>query len=172
MTSTRAQSRDTARIVIAGLSVAALDFLYVTVRWVLIARAMTVQELAQSIARGLLGKAAYQGGPASAALGIGLHLVIAFSWTIAFYLLSRRIPALRRAVATTSGRIWTGLLWGPVIWLAMDFIVLPLSRARATPVSSPNFYINLVQHAIMIGLPMALILGPPSPHDSASSAAT
>jgi uncharacterized membrane protein YagU involved in acid resistance len=91
-----------------------------------------------------------------------LHVLVAFSWTFVFFLMSRRIPAISRFISTTRGRIAAGLLWGPVIWLVMDLVVLPLSRARPTPVSSPHFYINLVQHAVMIGLPIVLILGSPA----------
>lgn len=70
-----------------------------------------------------------------------LHLLVAFSWTVVFFLMSRRIPAISRFISTTRGRITAGLLWGPVIWLVMDLVVLPLSRARPTLVSSPHFYI-------------------------------
>jgi hypothetical protein len=42
----------------------------------------------------------------------------------------------------------------------MDLIVLPLSRARATPVGSPFFFINLAQHALVLGPPIVLLLRP------------
>lgn len=150
------------RIVIAGLVVAALDFSYVTVLWVVVRRVLTLEQLAQTIATGLLGKAAFQGGIATAIAGGLLHLTVAFTWTMIFYALVRLVPDLGRRLATRAGRVTVGLLWGPVIWLVMDLVVLPLSRARPTPVSSPHFYINLVQHALMVGLPMVLILGDPA----------
>jgi hypothetical protein len=147
------------RIAATALIVAALDFFYVLVRWVWLAHALTVQELAQSIATGLLGRAAYEGGIATALLGLGLHILIAFGWTLGFFLLTARVAGLRKMISTRRGRLLLGLVWGPVIWLLMDFVVLPLSRAHPTPTSSPTFYINLVQHALMIGLPMAALLG-------------
>jgi hypothetical protein len=147
------------RILLAGMVVAALDFLYITVLWVLIKHAVTVEQLAQVIATGLLGKAAYEGGVGTAALGVALHLMVALTWTTIFFVLSRQIPAVSHLIETTAGRVKAGLLFGPVIWLVMDLVVLPLSRARPTPVSSPHFYINLLQHAVMIGVPMALLLG-------------
>lgn len=147
------------RIIRTGVIVAALDFLYVLVRWVWLEHALTVQQLAQSIATGVLGRAAYDGGVPAAALGLVLHLVIACGWTLVFFLLTRQVPALRTLVSTTRGRVLAGLAWGPVIWLLMDFVVLPLSLARPTPTSSPTFYINLAQHALMIGLPISLLLG-------------
>jgi len=51
-----------------------------------------------------------------------------------------------------------GLLLGVLIWLVMDLIVLPLSRARPTPVLSGRFVLNLVAHAVLVGLPIALLI--------------
>ena len=154
------------RIAAAALAVAALDFLYVTVVFAVILKRTTLERLAQSIATGVLGKAAFEGGAGTVVLGLVLHLFIAFCWTLIFYVASRRIGWLRGWVSTRTGRIRTGLLYGPVIWLAMDLVVLPLSRAGAVPVTRPFFYIHLVQHALMIGLPMVLILGAPAPYQN------
>lgn len=159
---TRGLQGNAGRILLAGMVVAALDFLYITVLWVLLKHAVTVERLAQVIATGLLGKAAYEGRAGTAALGVALHLMVALTWTTIFFVLSRRIPPVSRLIETTAGRVKAGLLFGPVIWLVMDLVVLPLSRARPTPVSSPHFYLNLLQHAVMIGVPMALLLGPKS----------
>lgn len=162
MTSARAlpaRSPLVVRVVGTAVVVAALDFFYVLVRWVWLTHALTVQELAQSIATGLLGRAAYEGGAGTAILGLALHFTIALGWTVIFFILTAQLPRLRRMIATPRGRVLAGLAWGPIIWLLMDFVVLPLSQARPTPTSSPTFYINLLQHALMIGLPMALMLG-------------
>ena len=147
------------RILGTGLVVAVLDFFYVLVRRVWLEHALTVEQLAQSIATGVLGRAAFDGGARTALLGLVLHLTIACGWTLIFFVVTARVPVLRSLVATMRGRVLAGLVWGPIVWLLMDFVVLPLSLARPTPTSSPTFYINLLQHALMIGLPMALLLG-------------
>lgn len=147
------------RILGTGVVVAALDFLYVLVRWVWLGHVLTVEQLAQSIATGVLGRAAFDGGVGTALLGVALHLTIACGWTLVFFLVTARVPPLRALVTTTRGQVLAGLLWGPLVWLLMDFVVLPLSLARPTPTTSPTFYINLLQHALMIGLPMSLLLG-------------
>lgn len=72
------------RIAAAGLLVAALDFLSITVLWALIRRAVTVLGLAQTIVTGLPGKAAYEGGTGTAVLGVLLHVLVGFSWTVVF----------------------------------------------------------------------------------------
>src|SRR5450432_2197772 len=50
----------------------------------------------QSVASGLLGAPAFNGGLPTAALGLALHFFIALSAAAIFYLASRKIPALIR----------------------------------------------------------------------------
>jgi hypothetical protein len=114
-------------------------------------RGMAPQRLLQSVASGLLGTAAYEGGARTAALGLALHFSIALAWASGFYLASRRLPALvRHAVAA-------GLAYGVVIYLVMYLVVLRYS-AFPTPVTFTPFRvaINLAAHMFLIGLPMAL----------------
>jgi hypothetical protein len=147
------------RILVAGAVVALLDITYAYVFFGLILKLVGVQSLFQSISAGLLGRAAYQGGLPTALLGAGFHLLIAYSWTVAFYLAVRNFDALHRAARTTGGRIVLGLVYGVVVYLLMDLVVLKLSRAHSTPPSNWRFYVNLVQHMVMIGLPIALVVG-------------
>jgi len=149
---------ETSRILAAGAAVALLDIGYAAVLWVVILQVLTPVQLLQSIATGLLGKAAYAGGAATAALGAGLHLTIAYGWSVVYLAAYRSWPALRRRVVSRSGAVQVGLLLGVLIWLAMDLIVLPLSRARPTPVLSGRFVLNLVAHAVLVGLPIALLI--------------
>ena len=61
---------------------------------------------------------------------------------------------------STPGRVVsTGMIYGVAVWLFMDFVVLTLSRARMTPVSSWPFWVNMVQQGLMVGLPIAWIVG-------------
>lgn len=146
-------------MVIAILTVATLDLSYVWVLWVLVRQKITTEQLLQSIATGLLGREAYQGGPPTAFLGGVLHVLIAAIWCTIFWLLLRHLPRLGAIVARPRGRVLLGFAWGMVIWWCMDLIVLPLSRARPVPIGSGTFLVNTVQHGLMIGIPMALILG-------------
>src|SRR5688500_19816783 len=50
----------------------------------------------QSIAAGLLGRAAFAGGWRTAALGLALHFFIAFIVVLVYMLAARRLPALTR----------------------------------------------------------------------------
>jgi uncharacterized membrane protein YagU involved in acid resistance len=103
-----------------------------------------------SIAAGLLGRAAFQGGLATAALGVFLHFFIAFIIVSTFCLASTRARALTRQPV-----IW-GLLYGLVVYAVMNLVVVPLSAAGRAPFSLPVLMNGLLIHAFGVGLPSAL----------------
>ena len=75
--------------------------------------------LLQSVASGLLGRDAYTGGGATAALGLLLHFVMAMAFAGAFVLASRRLRPLVRRPFTCGG------LFGGGVFLFMRLVVLP-----------------------------------------------
>ena len=107
----------------------------------------------QSIASGVLGRAASQGGVRTAALGLLLHFVIA-SGVVATYLVATRlIPALNR-------RPWIyGLLYGLVVYAVMNLVVVPLSAAALGSGPTPLVVrVNgVLIHMFGVGLPAALV---------------
>ena len=145
-----------ARVLVAALVVAAADLLDAIVVWVVFYQKSTVERILQSIASGLVGRdAAFSGGSATAALGLVVHFVVA----LVFWVLLQRWPRLRAWTASTGGAVLAGLVYGAVVWLLMDGVVLPLSRTRATPVTAAWFWIQLATHPFVVGLPIAVILG-------------
>ena len=117
------------------------------------------------IAEALIGPASQGGGGATAALGLLMHFAIATSWTAAFYLLSRRYPALVEHPAVS------GPLYGALVFILMYRVVLPLVVAvNALYLTAPDKTLPplrwrmLVVHLACVGLPIALAvsrLGPP-----------
>jgi hypothetical protein len=74
-----------------------------------------------SIAGGLMGRAAYDGGLKTAALGLVIHYFIATCVMTTYYLASRRFPALAR-------KPWLyGIIYGILVYVVMYQVVLPLS---------------------------------------------
>lgn len=114
---------------------------------------VTTKQILQGIASGLLGTHAYQGGNATAALGLGLHYVIAFIWTVFFYFLASNIRALTRRPFIV------GPLYGTFVWLVMNLIVLPLSNVAHRPLRLQPSIIGAVILMICIGTPIATIVG-------------
>lgn len=104
----------------------------------------------QSIASGLLGREAYRGGWATAALGTFLHFFIAFAIVTTYYLASRRWPALTRRP------LLYGLLYGLLVYAFMSQVVVPLSAASFGPPTLTGVVNGLLIHALGIGLPSAL----------------
>lgn len=150
------------RLLAAGVLVAMLDGAFAAVLYVYVLRACSAAQLMQSIAAGLLGRAAFRGGSATVVLGLALHFAVAFGWTFVYAALRATSARLRELTATTRGALVTGAAFGVFIWLAMDLLVLPLSRASPTPFWSPLFVILLTWHALGVGIPLALILREPT----------
>lgn len=105
----------------------------------------------QSVASGLLGAAAKEGGLATAALGAVLHFFIASVWATVYWLASRKLPLLvRRPVVC-------GLLYGVVVYTFMYFVVLPLSAIYFPLSRAPSsILLNAAGHMLLVGLPIAL----------------
>ncbi len=105
----------------------------------------------QSIAAGLLGRSAYDGGSAMAALGLLLHFFIAFCIVGVFFLLARAVPALLRRPYLA------GPLYGLAAYFVMNGVVLPLSAAPPGSFPDGPVLVNgLLIHAFGVGLPAAL----------------
>jgi hypothetical protein len=85
-------------------------------------RHITPVMIFQFIASGLTGAWAFHAEIASVALGVAIHYTIALFWTALYYAASRWIVILiRRPVVC-------GLLYGTVVYLIMNFVVLPMTR--------------------------------------------
>ena len=107
----------------------------------------------QSVASGLLGGAAYSGGAKTAVLGVVLHYLIATTWTIVFYVASRKLRFLIERPVT-----W-GLVYGVIVYAFMNFVVLPVSALpQRTPPTLSSRIINLLIIMFCIGLPIATIV--------------
>lgn len=104
----------------------------------------------QAIASGVLGPSAFAHGYASAALGFGLHFVIAFGAAGLYYAASRRITLL------VDRAILCGSLYGIIVYTVMNQIVLPLSRVPFRDSSWHSVSAMMVIHVLFVGLPIAL----------------
>jgi len=137
-------------VLVGGLIAGALDITYAVTFSAF--HGVPPLRLLQSVASGLLGAAAYEGGVPTAVLGLVLHFLLMLLIAAIFYFASRKLPALvQRAV------LW-GALYGFVVYWVMNLVVLPLSafpgKVRFT---SPGLLaINLFVHMFFIGLPIAL----------------
>lgn len=105
----------------------------------------------QNVAGGLLGREAVRaGGVPLYALGVGLHFGIALLWAALFCAAARRRPVLVRQAVPA------GLLYGLVVYLGMNCVVLPLSALRVPLQLPPLLSWPAAAHLVLVGLPIAL----------------
>jgi hypothetical protein len=147
--SARRRPRAFEAILYGGLIVGVLDGLDALTFFGL--RGVKPANIFQYIASALMGRAAYRGGLSTVALGVLLHFVVAFILATIYYGLSLRFPVLIRQA------VICGLLYGEVAYFAMNFLVVPLTAAAKIPFSLAPFINGLAGHALLVGLPIALI---------------
>lgn len=141
-------------IVRPALTVAVLDAVWATLLWSVILRRATPGQVWQGVAGALLGASARQGGGATVALGLVMHLAVATTWTSVFYVAMRASARLR--AATSRAALPVGMAYGALVWCVMDLAVIPFTHARVQPPTSTLFWVNLVGHMIVVGPPIVL----------------
>lgn len=106
--------------------------------------------LLRGIASGVLGHGAFTLGSWTIALGAALHFFIALCAAFIFWLASRRLPLLTRRP------LLCGAAFGVAMYVAMHFIVLPLSRVHFRFPSLHNVIGELFSHIVLFGMVIAL----------------
>src|SRR6266481_7665297 len=94
----------------------------------------------QGIAGGLLGPRTYEGGVATAILGLVCHFTIALGAAAVYFALNRRMPFLVHHFVSA------GVLYGIAVYFFMNRVVVPLSHARKYPFSLKMMIIGVVIH--------------------------
>jgi hypothetical protein len=113
---------------------------------------VSAQRLLQSVAAGWFGRdAAFAGGAATAAAGLGFHYFIAFTITAIFFVAASR----RRFLGE---RPWlSGPLYGIGVYAVMNWVVIPLSRIGPRPFPPVSVFVSgLLVHMFLIGTTIAL----------------
>lgn len=114
-------------------------------------RGVMPMRVLRSVASGLLGRAAFQGGAGMPVLGLALHFVIAFGAAAVYYAASRKLTFLARQP------IIYGPLYGIAVFWFMNLVVLPLSAIPFNVSFKPSIVaIGLIVHMLCVGLPIAL----------------
>lgn len=165
-------------ILLGGLAAGALDILYAFVVYGPLSYGVAPERVLQSVAAGLIGRdASRAGGMETAALGLGLHFLIATLMAAVYVLLATRVAMLTRQAV-----LW-GLVYGLILYVAMNYVVVPLSAAGANGHFASSFgeaserlsasfsevrggggedypwmlWGTIFTHTVLVGLPIALI---------------
>lgn len=113
---------------------------------------MGIVQVLQWIASGVFGKDAFTMGLGGAAWGVVFHYLIAFGFSAGLFGVYRRLPVLR------DYPVFSGLAYGGYIWVAMNFIVLPLSNTVIATFSPGVALTGFVWHMLLVGLPINLVV--------------
>jgi hypothetical protein len=146
----KAVGRSVLQAILVGTTIAAcLDLVEPIVFYGL--RGVSPIKIPQSIASGILGRAAYSGGLRTAVLGLALHLFIALFWAAVFVLAAQGVRTLSRHA------ILSGMAYGVLIYTVMYSLVLPKSnvfpRSHFTPIAFLN---NVAAMVFLVGIPISL----------------
>ena len=119
-------SRTLQAILWGGAVAGALDLCYAFVVYGL-SYGMTPMQVLHSVASGWIGAgAAKAGGWNTAALGFATHFTIATIMAAVFVLAASGIKTL------TAEALISGLVYGLILYVAMNYVVVPLSAAHAS----------------------------------------
>lgn len=165
-------------ILLAGAVAGTLDIVYAILAYGPLSYGVPAEQVLQSVAAGAIGRdAAQAGGMSTASLGLGLHFVLATGMAAAFAFAAKRFRMLR------SNPLAWGFVYGLILYVAMNYIVVPLSAAGANehfaaslgeagarlqasfseirPRHDPNhpwlFAGTIFAHTVLVGMPIAWI---------------
>jgi hypothetical protein len=91
----------------------------------------------------------------SAMLGVVLHFAVALTWATVYLVLQHRSLWLVRVSSTRRGQAAIAVVYGPLIWIVMSTLVIPMMTGDAV-VLSTRWAIQLVGHVFFVGLPVVL----------------
>lgn len=138
-------------VLLAWLLVGTLDITSATIHFLLRGNSDPVNILIY-ISSAIYGpRAAEIGAPSMAILGLALHYLIAFIWTVIFFVLYSRIPAMSK------NRIVTGIVYGFFMQIIMSQVVVRFSNTLKGPFNLQSFLINGAILCVAIGIPLAII---------------
>ena len=101
------------------------------------------------IASGIFGDTAFSGGMAMTSFGVLFHLGIATIWTGLFFLFYKVF------LRVTGNWLILGILYGIIVWIGMNLVVLPLSNTPPRTFSINNAVIGVLILIICVGIPVA-----------------
>lgn len=169
--------RPVTAILLGGLVAGVLDILYAIVVYGPLSYGVPAMRILQSVNAGWVGREASRAGEWTMAMqGLATHFLLAVIMAAVFVVAARAIPALLKRPV-----VW-GIVYGLILYVAMNYVVVPLSAAStghfassvgevtsrlqesfsaARPEPDPQYPWMLAgtifTHTIFVGVPIALI---------------
>ena len=156
------------RLIAAGLTTGIIDGLFSSVAVVMYGS--TIPRLFQGVASTLVGTSAFTGGARTAAVGILMHFGVAFAWSAVFIFGLMRLARIRAILASGHGVVMVAAVYGPLIWLVMSLVVIPILLAQPPNITF-RWWVQFFGHFLFVGLPI-VALGSRDSTRTASATAT
>lgn len=135
-------------ILLGAMVVGTLDILFAILFWS--PRGVAPARIFQSVAAGLYGRAAFTGGTRTVVIGALLHFFIALCIVLVYWIASRRYDVLIRRP------ILCGSIYGVLVYLLMNYVVIPLSATQRSAFLLSWVVSSVVVHAFLVGVPAAV----------------
>jgi hypothetical protein len=132
-------------ILLGGFFAGLADFIYPTVKTVM--NGGSWMRPWKGVASGLVGPEAHQGGLGMVLLGASLHWFICLAAAAILYLVVRRLRWLPR------NGLLLACLHGIAVLLAMNYVILPLSRIGKGIYPLATLHISAFWHILLVGVP-------------------
>lgn len=117
----------------------------------------TITRLFQGVASVVLGPEAMNGGLRTAAIGVAMHVGVAFAWSVIFLILLTRVQAIGRIARSRYGALKIAAVYGPVVWMAMSLAVIPALTGRP-PSITVRWWVQFFGHIPFVALPIVATL--------------
>lgn len=137
-------------ILVTSLLVAILDITAAVLTYYIINGRIPFR-IFQYIASAAVGPGAFSTGVGMNLLGAFFHFFIALVFTSLFFILYSKLPILSK------NKFIVGLLYGVLIWMIMNLVVLPLTLLPATAFHLLQVAIGITTLMICVGLPISVI---------------
>src|SRR5262249_53050305 len=143
---------DISRVARAGITTAIADGLCSSVLHVA-AYGSTVARLWQGVAATIVGNSAFTSGARAVALGLLMHVGVAFAWSAAFVFVAMRSERIRRLLTGRLGVLGVAAVYGPLIWIAMSLAVIPALVGRPPSITF-RWWVQFFGHIPFVGVPI------------------
>lgn len=142
-----AHNRSLPWLLLGCLLIGSADLLFAWSFWA--PKGATFVDILHSIARGWYGKTGDGGGTTGAWVGAVSHYVIIFGMLLAYWFAARLHAGLTRHVLVL------GAAYGLLLYLAMNFVVLPLSAAGLPKFDNLAWVVSSIAMHVLIGVLIA-----------------
>jgi hypothetical protein len=139
-------------VLVTWLVTATWDFLCASALSVF-AYGSTFSRFWQGVATVVLGPTPFEMGVRGVAAGLVLHLLVALTWSTIFVLAVAQSVTLRRLLQRPLSALSVAAVYGPLIWLVMSLVVIPLATGKL-PTLSFRWWVQVFAHVPFVTIPL------------------